>query len=189
MGATVIVELPLYEFAESESFEFPELESTKNVASSQVSLIPDKVITNPSPMRIHHVLVVDDAITNRKMLVRLLERAGHKCLTACNGQEAISVFQAASAAEALDPSQSPIDTILMDYEMPVLNGPLATQKLRQNGCKSLVIGVTGNVLAEDVNYFKEMGANEVFAKPVQVSRIEEYWQTFDLGSNANAIAD
>lgn len=177
-GATVTVELPLFDCPELDTVESPDSNSQTECINSLVSLNSDKS-TESCSMEVHHVLVVDDAVTNRKMLVRLLERAGHKCSTACNGQDAISVFEAVSAKAKEDPSESPIDTILMDYEMPVLNGPLATQKLRQHGCQALVIGVTGNVLAEDVKYFKDMGADEVFAKPVQVSLIEEYWQKCD----------
>jgi CheY-like chemotaxis protein len=40
----------------------------------------------------------------------------------------------------------PPEAVLMDYEMPVMNGPTATKQLREMGCGSYIIGVTGNVM-------------------------------------------
>jgi two-component system, sensor histidine kinase len=170
LGATVTVELPLYLFPEN-----------KRSYTGQTVSTPadtDRVMNESSPVlprRSHHILVVDDSLPNRKMLVRLLERSGHKCESACNGKEAITVYNRDTAALAADPAHSPIDTILMDYEMPVMNGPEATKALRENGCVALILGVTGNVLTEDIAYFKEMGADNVLPKPVQLTLLDDYW--------------
>lgn len=60
--------------------------------------------------------------------------------------------------------------------MPRLNGPDATQKLRELGFKELIIGVTGNVLSEDVNFFLSKGANRVLPKPVSMDLLNEAWR-------------
>ena len=57
------------------------------------------------------ILVVDDAMANRKLLQRLLERRGHKCVTASNGVEAVECVKNSLA------NDTPFDTILLDYEM------------------------------------------------------------------------
>lgn len=132
-----------------------------------------------SPRKKRNVLVVDDALPNRKMLVRILEKSGHTCTSACNGQEAVSAIHADRIAAETDPRHVRIDTILMDYEMPVLNGPDATRVLRESGCTAIIIGVTGNVLSEDISHFKSMGADEVLAKPIQVGRLDELWERFN----------
>jgi CheY-like chemotaxis protein len=62
--------------------------------------------------------------------------------------------------------------ILMDFEMPNLNGPDATRKLRELGCSCLIVGVTGNVLPEDVAIFINSGADAVMSKPLQTHRLE-----------------
>ena len=49
--------------------------------------------------------------------------------------------------------------------MPVLDGPSAAVRMRKAGCDSFIVGVTGNLLEEDVSYFKECGASEVLPKP------------------------
>jgi Histidine kinase-, DNA gyrase B-, and HSP90-like ATPase/Response regulator receiver domain len=85
------------------------------------------------------ILVVDDACMNRKLLCRLLKLHGHTCTEAQDGQEAVDVVKKAKR----------YDTILMDYEMPIMNGPAATRAIRALGCDSFIIGITGNVLPEE----------------------------------------
>lgn len=71
---------------------------------------------------------------NRKMLVRLLERFGHSCVEADDGKRAIEVFRADQDAARQDADHLPLTCVLMDFEMPKLNGPDATAKLRELGC-------------------------------------------------------
>ena len=70
-------------------------------------------------------------------------------------------------------------TILMDFEMPVMNGPDATKRLRELGCKAAIFGVTGNVLADDVEHFRKHGADHVIPKPVYVSQIDSCWESME----------
>jgi len=112
--------------------------------------------------------VVDDAISNRKMLIRILAANGYVCEQAEDGQQAIDVYRASLA------SGHPFDAVIMDFEMPVMNGPSAAKALREMGCTVPVLGVTGNLLPEDVKYYKEQGANDVFGKPLNLARFEEF---------------
>jgi CheY-like chemotaxis protein len=169
-GCLTVVELPLY----------------RNAAGNAQSLLPPDAIemapSSPEPEpattseTVHSCLVVDDVLSNRKMLMRLLVRSGHLCKSANNGQEAIDIVKADQQEYLSNENHVPIDTILMDYEMPVLNGPDATKIIRANGYPALIIGVTGNVLVEDVAYFKSMGADRVLSKPVNIAAIEQCWE-------------
>ena len=67
------------------------------------------------------------------------------------------------------------DSILLDYEMPVMNGPDACRLIRKMGCSSYIAGVTGNVMSEDVDHFRSCGANWVIPKPFSVKAIEDQW--------------
>lgn len=127
----------------------------------------------------HLVLVVDDVLTNTKMLVRLLEKAGHQCVTAANGDEAIKAYEVNLKALKDGETTQQFDTILMDFEMPVMNGPEATQQLRELGYSACIFGVTGNVLAEDVATFKASGADNVLYKPINLQAIEAAWENLD----------
>ena len=111
------------------------------------------------------VLVVDDANSNRKMLCRLLQ---HKYVTreAEDGQEAVDMVLASQ-----DTDHS-IQVVLMDNHMPRMDGPTACKLLRERGYQGVIIGVTGDALSEDVEYYLLQGANKVLTKPVDVGLLE-----------------
>jgi len=110
------------------------------------------------------------------MLVRLLDRAGHTCVTAVNGKEAVDVIAADLEECKSNPKyHTPIDTILMDYEMPIMNGPEATSEIRKIGFQDTIFGVTGNVLSEDVEFFLSSGADDVLGKPISMAALNQKW--------------
>jgi CheY-like chemotaxis protein len=58
------------------------------------------------------------------------------------------------------------DAILMDFMMPICDGPTATRLIRDLGYKGLILGVTGNALPSDIEHFTSHGADQVLLKPV-----------------------
>ena len=135
-----------------------------------------------TPVAARKVLVVDDVLSNRKMLLRLLlQREIKDCVQAEDGQKAVDAFLATrkelseSTGIALEHCE-PFDTILMDFEMPVMNGPTAAHLLREYGCKALIVGISGNVLPADVEFYKNMGADAVLSKPLKFAELEEIWR-------------
>lgn len=113
------------------------------------------------------ILIVDDASSNRKLLRRLLELKGHETAEAENGRIAVDSVREAEA------SGKNFDLVLMDYEMPVMIGPVAAQEIRRNGSDVFIIGVTGNLMPEDVDYFRKCGSNAVLPKPFRMNELEE----------------
>mmetsp|Transcript_3609 Transcript_3609/g.5120 ORF Transcript_3609/g.5120 Transcript_3609/m.5120 type:complete len:353 (+) Transcript_3609:1-1059(+) len=108
------------------------------------------------------VLVVDDVEMNRKMLKMLLGKEGVASEMAENGQI------------ALDMVLSDVDKysiLLMDNHMPVMNGVEASKRLRIGGYKNLIVGVTGNVLEDDVSEFLAAGADLVMFKPLKMAQL------------------
>ena len=171
LGCVTIVELPMYT-------HYTPTKSNNNPTTPIESPILPKIASPNKKLR--RCLVVDDSLPNRKMLVRLLERAGHTCLSAMNGQEAVEIMDA-DYSKRNNNDYDPIDSIFMDYEMPVLNGPDATKILRENVYNDVtIIGVTGNVLADDINYFISAGANKVLPKPVSLALIEDCWESLSM---------
>jgi CheY-like chemotaxis protein len=178
-GCLAVIELPLYRNAAAAAADG----KTKSLLPpDSIEMLPPNAAPATLVESVHSCLVVDDALSNRKMLVRLLERSGHICKSAENGQEAVDIVKADQQESFSSESHIPIDTILMDYEMPILNGPDATKIIRDNGYSALIIGVTGNVLVEDVAYFMSMGANRVLPKPVNIAAIKECWETLQDAS-------
>jgi len=112
------------------------------------------------------ILLVDDSKSNRKLLDRLMAMRGHRCEQADDGDKGVEmVIKAEQFAQ-------PYDLIFMDYEMPTLNGPEAVKQIRASGSNVFIIGLTGNIMADDVRYFRSCGANTVFPKPFKVVEFE-----------------
>lgn len=135
------------------TYSYPS-DSTEETATKRVSL---------------RVLVVDDVLSNRKLLARLLSREGHICEQAEDGEVAVRLV-----LEAIEHG-SPYDAILMDYEMPRMNGPAAAQEIRRLGIDVHIVGVTGNMLPVDVQHYRACGADAVLGKPLKMSDLEELW--------------
>ncbi|KZV98649.1 hypothetical protein EXIGLDRAFT_763323 [Exidia glandulosa HHB12029] len=118
-----------------------------------------------------HVLVVEDNIINRKILVRQLQGKGFRTSSAAHGQEALHIL--------LDPTvPHGVDVVLMDIEMPVKDGKTACSELRAweaaegPRCQRLpVIAVTGNARDEQVGECLSIGFDEVALKPYRIDDI------------------
>ena len=114
-----------------------------------------------------NLLIVDDSALNRKMLLRMFRSAGHHCDEATDGLQAVERVRDIMSS----PSKS-YNAVLMDFVMPNMDGPSATKKIRSLGYDAPIFGVTGNTLESDVNYFLGMGADKVFAKPLNIDHFE-----------------
>eukprot|EP00957_Ditylum_brightwellii_P128688 9817048-Ditylum_brightwellii.AAC.1 len=122
------------------------------------------------------ILAVDDSQTNQKLLCCLLQNHSHTIWEAEDGKEAVQKMVRAQS------KGKPYDSILMDYKMPVMNGLGACQKMRILGCNSVIVGVTGNVMEENVEIFKGCGANGVLPKPFKLSELDQLWIEHGLTS-------
>ena len=124
-----------------------------------------------------NLLVVDDSPMNRKMLTRLLQNQGHVCSQAEDGIAAVEAVKQAMT------SGKRYDAILMDYQMPNMDGPTAAREIRSMGCDSFIVGVTGNLFPEEVTTFKECGANQIFAKPLDVHMLMDTLVEHGIGDS------
>jgi CheY-like chemotaxis protein len=66
------------------------------------------------------------------------------------------------------------DLILMDYQMPIMDGPAAISAIRALGYKGVILGLTGNVLAVDQDVMVRAGAEAVLTKPLDIDIL---WNT------------
>lgn len=109
------------------------------------------------PLRL---LVVDDSPLSRKMMCRVLSSSRREFIEAEHGQMAVDLVQ-----QAADNPDQKIDVILMDYQMPILDGPAAIRRIRELHFSGFIVGVTGNVVKIDLDAMKASGADEVLTKP------------------------
>ena len=112
------------------------------------------------PLKGFHILVVDDRYDNRRLFSHVLEKSGARTTVAENGQVAIDLMNSAIH------SDEPFDAILMDMQMPVLDGYQATQILRAKGLQIPVIALTANALSGDDQKCLDCGCDAYLTKPL-----------------------
>lgn len=118
----------------------------------------------PDPIRlIGRILVVEDNPTNQIVAVGLLKKIGYEQVTvAGDGEEAVRHASGADFA-----------AILMDCQMPVMDGYVATRTLRAAGCRVPIIAMTANTSSGEARRCLDMGMNDYLAKPVTQASLRE----------------
>lgn len=115
----------------------------------------------------YRILLVDDNELNREIAVEILSMTGIQLEMACNGREAVDMFEASPPGH--------YDMILMDIQMPVMNGYEATRAIRElsheDAKKIPIVAMTANAFAEDVRDAEAAGMNEHIAKPLDIDRL------------------
>ena len=101
------------------------------------------------------VLLVEDNEDNQRLVSILLKRMGVTFEIANNGKEAIAIA-----------SEHHFDAVLMDMQMPVMNGLTATRLLREQGYNRPVIALTANAMQQEKQECIEAGCNDVCTKPI-----------------------
>lgn len=146
--------------------------------SVQESLPADRIAAAPKPTNTlaHNarILIVDDTEDNRFLLMTYLKKMPFEVEQAENGLEAVN--------KALE---NPYDMILMDIQMPIMDGYAATQKIRQwekaTQRKSIpIIAVSANAMAEDVQKSLDAGCTEHVTKPIKKSALLEMIQRYTV---------
>ena len=152
-GTSFVMTIPLYEIP---SHLLPE--------TNEQSVTMHQQERADSQLRSLHILIVDDSAMNRKMLERWLHNKGHVCVQAIHGKDAVDKMRASMMAT----EQSNFDVILMDFQMPCMDGGTAVRAIRDMGCKAFIVGITGTLFSEDVDRFMECGADTVLPKPLDL---------------------
>ncbi len=145
--------------------------------TTPVARLPDDEATL---VRIHHgerVLLVEDSPINQEVAVSLLESAGLRVDLAGNGAEAVE------KACATD-----YDLILMDMQMPVMDGLEATQAIRRSGRTQVpIVAMTANAFGEDRQRCLDAGMNDHLPKPVDPAML--YSKLLQWLPEGQAVAD
>lgn len=131
-----------------------------------------------------HILLAEDNTINQKVALRMLERLGHKARVVANGLEVLAAL-----------AERPYDIILMDVQMPEMDGLSATQQIRQNKAirhQPYIIALTANALKGDRERLLAAGMNDYLSKPVRLedlsAAINRYSLPLFISSNASPTA-
>ncbi|MFZ5563571.1 MAG: ATP-binding protein, partial [Thermodesulfobacteriota bacterium] len=135
------------------------------------SLAPaDAVTEKPSSFipaaRSLRVLLVEDSPISRRVMMQMLEKMGHQATVATNGAEAVKLY-----------AHQAFDLVLMDIQMPVMDGIAATRQIKamqkEKEGKVPVIAVTANAMAGDRERILSQGLDDYVAKPVKMEALAE----------------
>jgi CheY-like chemotaxis protein len=134
----------------------------------------ETAVSNPNKAQEHHlrILLAEDNLINQKVTLRMLERLGYQATVAKNGHEVLGALQI-----------NTYDLILMDVQMPEMDGLTATQRIRQNETfqqQPYIIALTANALKGDRERFLEAGMDDYLSKPVRMEELATAIETFGL---------
>ena len=125
----------------------------------------NRYAVSPEKLRGKRIMVVDDIEINREIVAALLDGSGALIEMAANGQEALDAFCGAEPYW--------YDLILMDIQMPIMDGCTAAEKIRNSGREDArdikIIALTAHVTQEYVKKAYQSGMNDHLAKPVELT--------------------
>jgi CheY-like chemotaxis protein len=120
------------------------------------------------------VLLVEDNAVNQKVAGRFLERLGCNVRVADNGEEGVKAFQ-----------EGEYDIVLMDLQMPVMDGLTATRRIREleGGKRSTpIVALTANAMAGQLERCLEAGMDGFLTKPLEFQRLRELLERHGFGA-------
>ena len=123
---------------------------------------PPVPLTLSIPALAGTVLVAEDGVHNQRLIAALLQCTGATLKIVDNGELAV---QEALAGE--------YDLVLMDMQMPVMDGVAATKMLRSAGYGGPIVALTANVMRADIDTYRRAGCDDVLAKPIDRPRLHE----------------
>ena len=134
-------------------------------AKNPVAAPPDPALPHPSRTR---VLIVEDNVVNQKLIGRMLGRLGLDAMVVSGGEACLEACAA-----------TVYDLILMDIQMPGMDGYEATRKLRESRNSAWIVALTAHVMQEDRQHCFAVGMNDFLAKPVRFDALKAALAAFE----------
>ncbi|MBC1295847.1 response regulator, partial [Nostoc sp. UCD122] len=163
------------------------LDATTKISSTETSSIPTSSAPNPSTQFQLKILLAEDNLVNQKVALKQLQSLGYKADVAANGEEVLQLLE-----------KIPYDLILMDCQMPILDGLETTKEIHrwQEDAfvlrrRPVVIAMTANAMKEDQQMCLNAGMDDYLSKPVFKEKLAatlEHW-TGVIFSKQEAVVD
>lgn len=120
-----------------------------------------------------HVLLAEDNLVNQKLALGLLNKQGHHAVLACNGAEAVEKYRS-----------DHFDVILMDVQMPQMDGLEATAAIREieqkTGRKTPIVAMTAHAMKGDRERCLEAGMDQYLSKPIRGAQLADMFASMEL---------
>lgn len=196
VGTTVAFSLPLKKVIRSESGDITAAPSSGREADPMSIFSPPAVDDGPGARAIVSlqgiprdqlkVCIAEDNAINQKIAISFVKKLGFQCEAYGDGQQAVDALDRANA------DGNPFHLVLMDVQMPVLDGYNATREIRKRTDPKvrdvLVIAMTASAIRGDREKCLEAGMNNYLAKPVRVDTLKQMLESY-LHQPARAIPD
>jgi PAS domain S-box-containing protein len=170
LGITEFFSKPFSQSDLLDSIQNTLMSSDANYKKQFTSSPKIKFVTPPSSGTLK-VLLVEDNVINQEVASNMLIRLGHIVIIANNGLEAVTAIQT-----------DDFDIVLMDVQMPKMNGYEATQKIREieknTGNHIHIVGLTANAMKGDKEKCLEIGMDDYISKPIRFEDMTKAIQRF-----------
>lgn len=169
-GSTFLLTLPTGPLQNINMLDKP----SEALTSNQKERTQQMASTKPTDGKILHcrILLVEDGIDNRRLISTILQKAGAQVEIAENGKIAVDlVIRETNLGRTFD-------LILMDIQMPVMDGYEATTSLRQRGYQGPIIALTAHAMSGDREKCLAAGCNDYATKPIQCKELIEMIQSY-----------
>ncbi len=134
------------------------------------------------------ILLAEDGVDNQRLISLFLKKAGADVTVEENGKLAVEKALAAMNRRREGDPERPFDIILMDIQMPVMDGYEATSLLRRKGYTGPIIALTAHAMASDREKCIKAGCNDYASKPINRKKLIEAIQQHWVGAEAVSVA-
>ncbi len=152
-----------------------EMEHPSTMQSESVR--PSETVVKRHDLIGKRVLLIEDGPDNQRLISYYLRKVGAEVVIAQNGQDGIGVER----------DQGPFDLMIMDMQMPVMDGYTATQEMRSSGVRTPIIALTAHAMSGDRDRCLRVGCNDYATKPIdrdKLLRLAVRWSVTNSGDLA-----
>jgi len=174
-GSTFSVLIPVGSLAGIEMLDDPG--STLSIRNQRTTM------SLPEPGTLSaRILLAEDGMDNQKLISHMLRKTGAQVQIVENGQLALD------AAILAKEEGDAFDVILMDMQMPVMDGYQATNQLRRVGYTGTIIALTAHAMDDERRKCLKAGCDEFVSKPIDRNRLIRLIDAYSKGSQASSAA-
>ena len=177
MGGTIEVESELNQGSVF-AFSLPCTINAENIVAESKVMVTEEDTDILNEQLQGTILLADDHNDNRRLIARLLASLGLNVITARNGREAVTLFE-----------QHEPELILMDIQMPEMDGVEAFKIIRQKGCDTPIFALTANAMSHEIEHYLSLGFNGHLSKPIErhifIPTIAKYYEGDISAEKAN----